>query len=279
MSKKLPNTIQNKIEKSLTTVGDMALRRRAKRITEELELKDGDEILEIGCGNGYYLSLLNRLGIKLNLIGIDNDKSALFDAKRFISDDRVKLIFSNAEKLPFKDKTFDKIVISEVIEHVKNEQVVLHEAFRVLKKSGILALTTCNIDYPFLWDPVNWILQHTFKIHIKSGFWAGIWNQHLRLYKKKDVEKMVEEADFNVHLSENLTSWCLPFNHYLINFIAILFYNNQLPANLAKSMNKFQNNKQPFLIRSGFYLINLVDKLNDLFPQDFGVSIYIKATK
>lgn len=264
----------------LKSVGDMALKRRARKIIEGLELTEGDKILEVGCGNGYYLSLLNRLGVKLLLTGIDVDKLALKDAKRFINDNKVKVILANASKIPFPDGTFDKIVMSEVIEHVvDDEKNVLKEVSRVLKKDGILALTTNNIDYPFLWDPINWILQHFFNTHFKAGFWAGIWNQHERLYKEGHIKQLVKGAGFSVEKIEPLTSWCLPFNHYIVNLIAILFYSNKLPGNLAKGINKFQNNKQSMLIKIGFGLINLVDKLNDILPSTTGVSIFIKARK
>lgn len=272
--------IEHKLDISLKNVGDMALKRRARNIIMGLELKNGNKVLEVGCGNGYYLSLLNRMGIKLFLTGIDIDELALKDAKKLINDKKVKVLMASASKIPFPNDTFDKIVMSEVIEHVTDDEVkVLTEVNRVLKKDGILVLTTNNIDYPFLWDPVNWMLQHLFNTHIKSGFWAGIWNQHDRLYKESRIKQLVKEAGFNVQQIESLTSWCIPFNHYIVNLIAKLFYSNKLPKHLAKGINKFQNSKQPFLVSAGFSLINLIDKLNDTLPQKNGVSIFIRARK
>lgn len=279
MQKQSSSHIQNNLGYLLATVGDMALKRRASNVITGLDLQDGDKVLEVGCGNGYYLSLLNRVGLKLDLTGVDIDQLALNDAIKFIGDNKVKVVLANAVKLPFKDNSFDKIVMSEVIEHVDEEKAVLQEIYRVLKKGGILTLTTCNIDYPFFWDPINFVLQHFFNTHIKAGFWAGIWNQHTRLYKIEQVEKLIKQTKFEVKESKSLTSWCIPFNHYVVNLIAILFYSNKLPKNLARGMNKFQNNEQPFLVKSVFGLINLIDKLNDLVPQDYGVSIYIKAQK
>lgn len=257
----------------------MALKRRAKRIVQELELKPREKILEIGCGNGYYLNLLNRLELNLNLTGIDNDRHALNDAQKFISDKKVKLILGDASNLPFKNNSFDKVIISEVIEHVQKEDQVLSEIHRVLNLNGIMVLTTCNLDYPFMWDPVNWVLQYVFKTHIKSGFWAGIWNQHLRLYRINYLEKMIKKRKFKVEIKEYLTRWCLPFNHYLVNFIARLFYQGSLPENIAKGLNKFEEEKGNNLVRFAFWTVNILDGLNDKFPGNNGVSIFIKARK
>jgi ubiquinone/menaquinone biosynthesis C-methylase UbiE len=279
MPKASSNYIKDKLETSLKTVGDMALKRRARNVIEGLDLQDGDRILEVGCGNGYYLSLLNRLGLNIDLVGIDNDQLALTDAAKFIGDKGVKLILADASKIPFPANSFDKVVMSEVIEHVNDEQAVLKEVFRILKRNGILALTTCNIDYPFFWDPINWILQHIFNTHIRSGFWAGIWNQHTRLYKKDYIDRLIKRSGFEVLDIESLTSWCLPFNHYLVNMIAKLFYSHKLPGPILAGMNKFKNNKQPIIINFGFRLINLFDKLNDLIPGSSGVSIFVKGRK
>lgn len=279
MSKKLSEHIKINLEKALTTAGDMALKRRARNVIEELELQDGNQVLEIGCGNGYYLSLLNRLGVRLQLTGIDKDNLALKDAEKFVGDKKVKIVLGDASKLPFKTAKFNRIVMSEVIEHVDDEEKVLKEAFRVLKTGGIMALTTCNIGYPFFWDPINWILQHLFETHIKSGFWAGIWNQHDRLYKKEQVDKLIKKAGFKIEESRYLTGYCLPFNHYIVNFVAKLFYSRKLPKSLSQGMNKFQNNNQPILVKTAFFLINLWDSLNDFLPVNSGVSIFLKVRK
>lgn len=270
---------RDNLNELLSTVGDMALKRRARRIVEELELQDKEKILEVGCGNGYYLNLLNRLAFRLTLIGIDNDERALLDARKLIRDDKVKLILIDANKIPFKDNTFDKVIMSEVIEHIENEQNVLSEIYRVLKPGGVMVLTTCNIDYPFLWDPVNWILQHLLKTHIKSGFWAGIWNQHLRLYKINVLNNLIKKSGFKIEVSELLTRWCLPFNHYLINFIARLFYQGSLPKGISKGLNKFEKERGFAPVRFIFWLVNTYDSLNDLFPGKNGVSIFVKARK
>lgn len=271
--------IQSDLDKLLSTVGDMALKRRAKRIVEQLELNGGEKILEVGCGNGYYLNLLNKLRLNLTLIGIDNDNLALKDAKRFIKDDRVELILADANKLPLKSNFFDRVIISEVIEHVENEQKVLSEIHRVLKPRGVMVLTTCNINYPFLWDPINWILQRLLRTHIKNGFWAGIWNQHLRLYRIDTLKDLIKKAKFEVEISEFLTRWCLPFNHYLVNFVARLFYQGSLPKGISKGLNKFEKERGSTPVRIIFWMVNSYDYLNDLFPGENGVSIFLKARK
>lgn len=278
MSKQSLMLIEKRLTKLLANVGDIALKRRAMNIIKSLDLKSKDKILDLGCGNGYYLYLLKGMNSKLNLVGLDNDKNAIESIKENIKG-KVKLILGDVKKLPFRDNYFDKVLASEVIEHIDDEKKIIAEAYRVLKPRGIFVLTTCDIDYPFFWDPVNWILKHCFNTHIKSGFWAGIWNQHLRLYKKNYLEKILKDANFRVARIESLTFWCLPFNHYLVNCMARLFYGGKLPKNISRGIDKFAIGKQDPLLRLIFWVVNKVDYLNDLFPQNGGVSIFIKAVK
>lgn len=279
MLKKLSKHTEHNLNKLLQNVGDMALKARAKNIVRGLDLKDGDTILDIGCGNGYYLYLLKSLGLRLTLVGVDNDENALRSARQVLGNERIKIVKGDANKLPFKNEIFDKVLISEVIEHVDDEKRVLSEIFRVLKPKGIMVLTTCNIDYPLFWDPINWLLQRFLGTHIKSGFWAGIWNQHIRLYKMDHLKKILINGGFSVDEIKSLTYWCIPFNHHLVNFMARLFYSGKLPRNISKSVNKFGVSKQPFVVKIVFWIVHKVDYLNDLFPQKEGVSIFVKAVK
>jgi len=258
----------------------MALKRRARWIITQLQAKSGEKIVDLGCGNGYYLYLLNNVPIKnLSVVGIDSDANALQAINGYVRNRNINLKKANLEQIPLRDNSFDKAIISEVIEHVENPSKVLAEIRRILKPNGTLLLTTPNINYPFFWDPVNWFLQRVFHTHIKSGFWAGIWNQHLRLYTKDQIFELMIKNGFIVDQLDSLTQWCLPFNHYLVNYVARLFYGGNLPPKLARTVSKFESVKQPILIKLIYWLINTYDSLNDIWSESNGVSLVIKAYK
>ncbi len=267
----------------LDITGDMALKRRARRIVEELSPQPGEKIIDIGCGDGYYLHLLSNLGISsLQLTGVDYDVKGLEKTKKNLKGKEIRISSGDLmTKLPFADSSFDKTVMSEVTEHLPNDVLGLKEVYRILKPGSVLCLTVPNANYPFLWDPLNWLLERLFSTHVKSGFWAGIWNQHLRLYTPSQITVVLKKAGFRIDKVESLTFWCLPFNHYVVNLVAryLSYQYNQGIPNL--SLNKFTTSpNRPFLINLAFYGVNLLDRLNDVWqPQDTGVSVFVKAIK
>lgn len=279
MSQQLSKPIYHKLNQLLSNVADMSLKRRAKYIIEQLDLKPSEKVIDLGCGTGYYLFLLSNLPIKLKLTGFDFDKKALNEAKISLSGKNIKFVSGDLHKIPFKDNSFDKIVISEVLEHVKKDVVVLKEINRILKPEGILVISVPSLNYPFLWDPINFLLLRLFDTHIKSGFWSGIWNGHLRLYKLNDLMANIKKAGFKIETIKELTSFCLPFNHYLINITARLLYDVKISGKIANSLSKFKQAKKPIIIQLLFNFINSVDKLNEIFPQNQGVNIFVKAIK
>lgn len=274
---------KKRIDMLLTNTADMALKRRARSILEELDSKTGDKIIDIGCGDGYYLHLLSSLGIKLKLAGTDLDEEALKTARENLKDKKIPLVRANLlEKLPFESNNFDKAVMSEVAEHLPNDVKGLKEVYRIMKSGGLLALTVPHQNYPFLWDPVNWLLERVLNIHIKSGFWAGIWNQHIRLYSKEQICKVLEKVGFKVNKVEIQTRWCLPFNHYLINIGARILKAHLLPNNLHKQVNKFQqvrSQKRSLLTKLYFNTAELVDKLNKESHAKVGMTVFVAAEK
>lgn len=278
------NSIQQKrLNNLLEGVGDMALKRRARKIIEELDPKKGDKILDLGCGDGFYLFLLSNLGLSLRLTGSDFDQAGLEAAKRNLKNGKINLTQGDLMKhLPFANNEFDKIVLSEVAEHLPNDLKGFREVYSILKPDGILCLSVPNANYPFFWDPVNWILEHLLKTHIKSGFWAGIWFNHLRLYKPEQIKQVVQQAGFKVENVESLTWWCLPFNHYLVNLVARLLWGGKLSPQVASSVNKYakSGNSKPWLIKSAFGIVNWIDSLNNFYqPVGRGVGVFLKAVK
>lgn len=299
--------MNRKIEKLLLNVADTALRRRAKLILETLYPSDGNYILDVGCGDGYYLYLLNKLNRNIYSVGTDVDRNALdaaytnFKSKnipvKLLSEEKYKkallkksefkkgtvyLIWADLMKrLPFEDEIFDKVVMGEVAEHLPNDIKGVREVGRVIRKNGVLSLTVPCGNYPFLWDPINWILEKTFKTHIRSGFFAGIWNQHIRLYSVDKIRKVVETAGFEVERSFANTYWSLPFNHHIVNLGARILYGGSMPSKIADSVNKYSEKKsKPLILKMIFILINSIDALNEMYPQSrSGVGVFVEAVK
>lgn len=185
------------------------------------------------------------------------------------------------KKLPFLNNAFDKTVMSEVAEHLPDDVKGLKEVCRILKPGATLCLTVPHANYPFFWDPLNWLLERFFNSHIRSGFFAGIWNQHFRLYQPYEIKTVIEKAGFKIEKLKSLTFWCLPFNHYLVNLVAryLSFQYNQGTPNL--SLNKFTTSpRRPSALNLAFWLVNLLDRMNDIWqPKGTGVSIFVKARK
>lgn len=268
----------------LSKVGDMALKRRALAILQELDARDSDKILDCGCGDGFYLHLISQISC-CELFGLDVDPNALKSAERNLAGRNITLMQGDVNFLPFDGSFFDKIILSEVLEHIPDDTTALREVRRTLKPGGILLITVPNRNYPFLWDPVNKTMEFLTKRHIKNGFWSGIWHQHLRLYTLNEVKALVEKAGFEVVKIQGLTHYCLPFNHFLVNIGARLLYGGRLPGSLAQSVSKFsssssEQSKGSLVVRLTYGVLNAFDRLNNKeFQNRTAVSIFLKARK
>lgn len=253
------------IDSLLSHTGDIALRRRAKWIINNLKPKDGECILDLGCGDGFYLYLLSNLNQNLILFGVDNDRKALNSAKRNLNLNKIKLVQTDLmEKLPFSNNFFDGIIMSEVMEHLPSDLKCMKDVRRVLKKDGKILLSVPHINYPFFWDPVNWVLQRIFKTHIESGFWAGIWNQHLRLYSRENLRSILKKSGFSDIMVTRLTHYCLPFNHHIINLGARILAAKNTPSFFKKKASKFNpSDKKQRVGFNPFWMIFKFDILND----------------
>ncbi len=93
----------------------------------------GTSILDLGCGFGAYSSVLMRDG--LNCVGCDINLEYLRQAKT------QSLPVVNVDSaLPFGDRSFDSVLIFEVLEHVSDVDRVLGEAFRVARKNVLITV-------------------------------------------------------------------------------------------------------------------------------------------
>lgn len=273
--------LDGKLCELTSNIGDMALKRRVRKIITDLAIEPSDNILDCGCGDGLYLSVIKGLG-KYKVFGFDLNKRSLALAQGAMNVSGIPLVQGSICSLPFKDRMFDKIFCSEVLEHVPDDGMALSEIHRVLKDNGRLAITVPNHNYPFLWDPLNWLMEAVTDRHIKSGFWAGIWNMHLRLYYPEQIEDAVKKAGFKVTSIEPLTHYCVPFNHIVLYGLKKVLDSGILPEAMRNTANKFSSNngRQSRLIKLGYKALSLMDRLNDRLPEDkSSVAILVNAVK
>lgn len=98
-------------------------------ISKHLSLVRGD-MLDVGCGNCPYYLMFEPL--VQTYVGMD-----------YVAGESEKLsLVGDAQAIPLKSDSFDTILCTEILEHVAEPQQALKEMFRVLRRSGILILTT-----------------------------------------------------------------------------------------------------------------------------------------
>lgn len=281
--------MSSKLEEILTNVGDLGFRRRIITLLGYLDIKASDFVLDCGCGEGFYSLLLSEL-YQCRVIAVDTDRELLEKAKKWIGE-RKNVSFQVADviELPFGDETFDKIILSEVLEHIPADGKAIKEVYRVLKKGGIVGITVPNHNYPLFWDPFNKIREYFGLGHFSpnSGFWGGIWAMHLRLYYPEEIKKLVEKTGFKIKKIEGLTHCCIPFNHNIL-WLGKQFYTRlPVPKGIYESMEKFEwkkahQRKKIFNpLQWILQIFRIVDRLNDNFnsSQRSSMCIAIKAIK
>jgi 2-polyprenyl-3-methyl-5-hydroxy-6-metoxy-1,4-benzoquinol methylase len=197
---------------------DPAYAKRACFILDAIYEKKPKNILEVGCGRGFYLKALSYFDFPKQIVGVDINPDYIEEAKQSVQDTRIKLIQGSIYDLPFKQNSFDLVICSEVLEHLRDDRQALLVLRKLVKPGGYILGSVPNIHYPFLWDPLNWILEKFFKIHIPSHIWwlAGIWADHSRLYSYQDIKSLFAKTRFSIEKIELFIHSCIPFSHFLL---------------------------------------------------------------
>ena len=111
--------------------GKGPLARHGEAAIAGADLKPGQVILEVGCNTGMLLDQL-REGHKFTATGLDINLNALETAHG----KKHEVIGGNAQSLPIKDASVDRIISLHTYEHVENLNEALQELYRVLKHGG-----------------------------------------------------------------------------------------------------------------------------------------------
>lgn len=121
----------------------------------KFNLNKSVKILEVGCNYGSLIHNLYKSGYK-NVYGIDINKNSINQGKRSYKEIKKRIKQYDGKKLPFKDESFDVILMFDVIEHVPNIKSFLkNEVYRVLRKKGNFIFQTPNKIINIPWEIIN----------------------------------------------------------------------------------------------------------------------------
>lgn len=146
------------------------------------------KILDIGCGDGVYESLLpDSIRSKADFYGIDLSKEQLKRATKFFVD--TKVVDTDGQKIPYASMFFDIIMCSEVLEHVFYPEKIFTEANRLLRSDGKLLITVPNFG--------------SLQIRLTT-FFSGSSplvnysrnQEHIRFYSPKDIRLLAKNEKF-----------------------------------------------------------------------------------
>jgi 2-polyprenyl-3-methyl-5-hydroxy-6-metoxy-1,4-benzoquinol methylase len=118
------------------------LERRLDLMRKHVDL-EGKRILDIGCGVGAFVRRLRQFSPYVH--GMDVDAERVREGAEQLPN----LGLSVGEYLPYRDETFDVILLHEVLEHVKDDDATLRETKRVLTPGGKVIIFCPNRLYPF----------------------------------------------------------------------------------------------------------------------------------
>ncbi len=149
-----------------------------------LGLTDGDKILDLGCGFGRHAFEAARRGANVVALDAGRDEvegvaatfAAMVEAGELTAPDlHTAAVQGDAMHLPFPDGVFDRVICSEVLEHIPDDLGAMRELARVLRPGGTMAITVPRFGP----EIVNWALSDAYH-NVPGG--------HIRIYRRSVLE-------------------------------------------------------------------------------------------
>jgi SAM-dependent methyltransferase len=156
---------------------------------ERLGLTRGERLLDLGCGGGRHAFEAMRRGARVvaldysaaELKDVAAVSGAMIEGGEVTWDIWAGVVNGDALDIPFPDNCFDRIITSEVLEHIWDDERAISELVRVLRPGGRLAVTV-----PTRWpERINWALDWHY--HDTPG-------GHVRIYRQHELETKLQRA-------------------------------------------------------------------------------------
>lgn len=214
------------------------------------EIKDGSNILEIGCSHGNFLSHLKELKSKTNLIGIElNEKAASIARKRGFD-----IINQPFEDINF-NKKFNYVFMWMVLEHLPYPQQVLKKLSLITENGAEIIFSVPNIN------------SFEFNIFKKYSQHLDV-PRHVSHFTLQFLKKIFNEHGFKYIRHQNMYEPITFFRSLSIFLANKISKDNKISIFLDKYENApFNDFSGKMLLYSFGYLIMLIQRLFSKTPR------------
>jgi SAM-dependent methyltransferase len=160
---------------------------------DQLGLRAGDRLLDLGCGGGRHAFEALRRGAVVTALDLDDTElkdvailfAAMTEAGEAGEGASGTVVNGSAVELPFPVGSFDRIIAAEVLEHIPADAAAIKELARVLRPGGTIAVTVPRFG-PEL---VNWALSDEYH-NVPGG--------HIRIYRRGVLVSRLRDAGLEV---------------------------------------------------------------------------------
>jgi SAM-dependent methyltransferase len=198
---------------------------RLKLVLDLFQKQKPARILDIGCGDGKFASLLEKT-TNASVTGIDVSEAAIALARKRIDAYRVDV---GLDRYPFNDGFFYGIFCGEVIEHLFDTDHLLDEIYRVMAENGFCILTTPNLaawynrislalGYQPFYTEVS-IYHNVGKLTTKGGMTS---TGHIRGFTYRSLKELLKEHNFIISKAFGVHDPHIPTPLNIIDKIASL---------------------------------------------------------
>ena len=164
---------------------------------DRLGLRSGDLVLDLGCGFGRHAYEALRRGASVvacdlgvdelrqvrAIAGVMHDAGHVGPTDAGVGTVVLETANGDARRLPFADGAFDRVIASEVMEHIDDDDTAMAELTRVLRPGGTIAVTVPSL-FP---EKVCWSLSEDYHAPKVAG-------GHVRIYRRQQVIAMLRAA-------------------------------------------------------------------------------------
>lgn len=166
----------------------------AIELADRISRGNHQSVLEIACGTGRVTRhLRSALPTNAKLFATDINPGMIQVASKNLADKSIRFQVADAQDLPFDENSFDAVVCQFGYMFVPEKMQAFKEAFRVLRRPGILLFNTWDsIENNPLSDTVSQLLQE----HFPGTRAASFYNIPFSMYDRRQIEHLLKEAGF-----------------------------------------------------------------------------------